>query len=41
MGKLIVFYVPMNFTAQPVKWVAPSARGRIIEFRNTVVKKSA
>ena len=40
MGQLIVYYVPANFRSPSEKWVPPSERGKIIEFRMQA-KKSA
>ena len=40
MGKLIDFYVPVNFKWS-CKWIPPEERGKIIEFRQMQTMKSA
>jgi hypothetical protein len=41
MGKLIIFYVPVNFKSRSDKWFPPSERGKVIDFQATPNKKTA
>jgi len=41
MARLIPFYVPQNFKSPKQRWLALEQRGKIIEFQNAVIKKSA
>jgi hypothetical protein len=41
MGKLIVFYVPANFTPPPVEWIPASEKGKVLAFQYAVERKSA
>jgi hypothetical protein len=41
MAKLIEFYVPANFQAPKTRWTPAELRGKIIEFRVAVTRKSA
>jgi hypothetical protein len=41
MGKLIEFYIPVNFPLHSTLWVSPSERGKVIEFHAVQDKKSA
>jgi hypothetical protein len=41
MGKLIEFYIPVNFPLRSLHWISPSERGKIIEFHALQDKKTA
>jgi len=41
MAKLIQFYVPQNFKPPKRQWQRLDHQGKIIEFQNASIKKSA
>jgi len=41
MARVIQFYVPQNFKPPKKHWLPVRQRGKIIEFHNTAVRKSA
>lgn len=41
MARLIQFYVPENFKPPKTLWKPADDRGKIIEFQNAAIKKSA
>lgn len=41
MAKLIQFYVPQNFKPPKRQWQPLEQRGKLIEFENASIRKSA
>lgn len=41
MGKLIEFYIPVDFPLRPANSLLPSERGKVIEFSKLQDKKTA
>jgi hypothetical protein len=39
MAQLIEYHMPAGFISPQAKWVAPSARGKVLEFQSAVVNQ--